>query len=270
MSNYIKGIDISTVQGNVDFAAVAATGVQFVICRCGVGNSGTDNLYTHNIAAAKAAGLKVMAYHFIYPLPVTPSQPTHDPKVQAQMHFKSAQGELACIDCEWPAPQDFAKWGCSPSQLNQWMVTYLEEYTALGGGVKPCVYTYPYWAAAIHLDPQLAQYPLWIASYEQSPSIPAPWTDWAMWQYSGGTGLNAQHIPNGAPVDGDYAKDLSLWGTTTAAVPVPMPAVPQEVLISPDPNVTPMGPAAPTPPPANSSLVTTILQTITGIFSKLK
>lgn len=234
MVNYIRGVDISVVQGTVDFAAIKASGIDFVICRSGVGNSGIDNLYAKNVAAAKAAGLKVAAYHFIYPLPPLASQPLRDPVKQAQFHFNAAQGELACIDCEWPAPQDFAKWGCTPAQLNQWMLAYLAEYTRLGGGKKPLVYTYPYWAATINFSPEFAQYDLWIASYEPKPAIPKPWTDWVLWQYSGG-GI---HLPNGAPVDGDYAKDLSLWD---AVVPTPDP---QPV---PDPTATPITPA-PSPP----------------------
>ncbi len=44
----------------------------------------------------------------------------------------------------------------------------------------------------------LADYPLWIASYGASPSIPAPWSSWTMWQYDGNGG---QRMPNGGDAD---------------------------------------------------------------------
>src|SRR5579863_6535656 len=98
MTDLIKGLDISTIQGNVDFAACVAAGYQFVIFRCGVGNGGKDKLYDTNISKAKAAGLKVMAYNFVYPLPSLASQPLRDPVKQAQLHVGWANGELAACD----------------------------------------------------------------------------------------------------------------------------------------------------------------------------
>ena len=237
-SKLIKGIDISTIQGNVDFAAVAATGVQFVICRCGVGNGGKDSLYDTNVAKATAAGLKVAAYHFVYPLPPNPTQPLRDPVQQAQLHAgwagSTSTVPVVCCDLEWPVPQDWAKWGCSAAQIVQWTITYLEAYEA-ATGVRPVVYTYPNFAQSIHLPPDFGQkYLLWIASYTSSPAIPAPWTDWVMWQNSGGT----QHLPNGVAVDTDYAKDLSLWDVQAPAPVAPAPApdpTPPVPVSDPDP-----------------------------------
>jgi GH25 family lysozyme M1 (1,4-beta-N-acetylmuramidase) len=85
---------------------------------------------------------------------------------------------------------------------------YLQAYTGLAGK-QPLVYTYPYWAAAVNFSKDIAACDLWIASYEPQPQIPAPWTDWVLWQNSGG---GAYHLPSGSPCDTNYAKDLSLWG----------------------------------------------------------
>jgi lysozyme len=254
----VRGVDISIIQGNVDFTALAASGVQFVVIRCGVGNGGIVRDYTQNVTRAKAAGLKVMAYHFIYPLPPLASQPMRDPIKQAQYHFNAVQGEMASIDCEWPAPQDFAKWNCNPAQLNQWMLAYLTEYTRLDNGRKPLVYTYPYWAAAVKFDQQFAQYPLWIASYQATPAIPHPWTDWVMWQTTGGGG----HLPGGAPVDTDVAKDLSLWD------PPADPAAPPDPVIvaQPDPPSPPLAP--PAHPPA-SPVIPALSNPLAGIVDSV-
>ncbi len=280
MTDLIKGIDISVIQGNVDFKAVAATGVKFVICRCGVGNGGIDTKYKQNIANARAAGLKVMAYHFIYPLPPLASQPLRDPKAQAQMHVNAAGGELACCDLEWPAPEQWAKWGCTAAQITKWSIEYLEAYEALSG-IRPIVYTYPYFAKAINLPDWFGQkYKLWIASYQTGhPFIPKPWTDWVMWQYSGGTGPEAQYLPGGVPVDGDRVKDLSLWDSQVPEIipdpvpqpdPVPVPTDPVPVPVpQPDPPVpVPIVPI-PAPPPYKPTAWVLISQILTGLFNKI-
>src|SRR5580698_10267130 len=216
MADLIKGIDISSLQGTIDFAAVAATGVQFVICRCGVGNNGKDSMYGQNMANAQAAGLQVAAYNFIFPLPTIPSEPLRDPVKQAKLHAGwTGNVSVVCCDLEWPATQDWAKWGCSAAQIVEWTLTYLQAYEA-ATGVRPIVYTYPYIAQSINLPASFAQtYKLWIASYEASPAIPAPWTDWVIWQNSGGT---TTKLPNGSPVDTDFVKDLSLWGASPAEI----------------------------------------------------
>jgi lysozyme len=235
----IKGVDISAIQGKVDFVALAASGVQFVILRCGVGNGGIDSMYAKNVAGATAAGLKVACYHFIYPLPPKEGDPSRDPVAQAQYHFNASLGQLACIDCEWPEPQDWATWGCSSAQLNTWMLAYLQEYESLSGR-KPIIYTYPNWAANVGFYQQFIQYLLWIASYEASPAIPSPWRTWVLWQNTGGGG----HLPTtGVPVDTDLAEDLSLWNSVLPPIqlpvpvptpaPIPTPVVPTPIVVSP-------------------------------------
>lgn len=262
-----KGYDISSIQGsNIDFNAMVTDGISFIIHRCYVGNGYKDPMYDGNIAKAKAAGLKVACYHFVYPLPTIPSQPTRDPKVQAKMHAASA-GDVPVVFCdlEWPSQQDWAtKWNCTAAQIVQWTIDYLEEYENLTG-IRPIVYTYPYFAAAINLPDSFAQkYKLWIASYTNAPAIPKPWTDWVLWQNTGGTGPNMVRLSNGSPVDTDLAKDLSLWdGATTVAVNVPSDTMP---VSAPPPMPTVPAVPAPSPMPAPSN---NIWQTIGGVFSKL-
>jgi lysozyme len=268
MVDLIKGIDISTMQGTVDFAACAAEGIQFVICRCGVGNGGKDSNYDKNVAAATAAGLKVAAYHFIYPLPTIPSQPLRDPVKQAQLHAGWAGTSpvpVICCDMEWPLQQDWAKWGCTAAQIVQWTITYLQAYEA-ATGIRPVVYTFPYFAEALNLPQSFAQtYQLWIASYEPTPAVPAPWTSWVLWQDTGGT----QKLPNGVPVDTNKAVDLSLWSVQSVVVaPAPVPPV----VVDPVPLVTaPVTIATPAPTPiinspSSSNIFVSIWNALSAFF----
>jgi lysozyme len=258
MANYINGVDISNLQGDVDFNALAATGVQFIVARCGIGNDGIDSDYNANIAGARAAGLQVLAYHFCYPLPTIPGKENRSPQAQAQAHFNAAQGVQACCDLEWPTSDQWGQWGCTAASISQWTLEYLQTYSQLSG-TPMIIYTYPYYAESLNLaaQPQFAQYPLWIASYEDSPDIPAPWNSWVLWQQTGGGG----HLSNGAPVDTDVAPDLSLWGLVNQAAAAP--------ITEPAPNPLP----APEPIPApistnNSGVWTSIGNAISRLFGK--
>lgn len=64
----ILGIDISKWQGHVDFNAVKASGVKFVLIRAGYGRSVSqvDHYFAEHYAQAKAAGLQVGAYWYSY------------------------------------------------------------------------------------------------------------------------------------------------------------------------------------------------------------
>jgi lysozyme len=243
---FIRGLDVSQIQGTIDWTAVAAQGYEFVFLRCYVGNNGPDNMYQANLIGAAAAGLKVGAYMFAFPLPEN-GNASRSPQAQAAAHFAAAGNvPVVALDLEWPISSDFGKWGCSPSQIVDWVIAYMQAYQALSG-IQPILYTYPYYMEMLNNDPRLAQYKLWIASYENSPDIPAPWSSWVIWQNSGGTGAGATHLPSGAPVDTDYAQDLSLWETISTVVsvpppaPVPMPdpvAAPSEVVVA-DPTPIP-------------------------------
>src|ERR1700722_14511447 len=183
----IKGLDVSKEQGAIDWAQVGAAGYRFVIVKCGNGNDEPDPTYAQNVNGARAAGLLVAAYHFVYPLPDDPAHPGRDPLDQAQAHYAASGGLVGShfVDCEWPALADWAKWGCSAAQIRTWLVAYVNELTALIGR-QPGVYSYPDWWDDIDGAFLLtfANNPLWEASYEPEAIKFPPWAAWSVWQYT--------------------------------------------------------------------------------------
>jgi lysozyme len=264
----VLGYDLSSVQGNLSvatFQTMASQGISFIIAKCYTGNNtnGVDPTYYSNITNAQAAGLQVAAYHFIYPLPNNGTA-NRDPVSQANLHFQAAGNILAFCDAEWPATQDWASWGCTAAQINQWVLTYLQTYSQLSGRPMP-IYTYPYWAQSVGFSSQFSQYPLWIASYGgTTPTIPAPWSSYCAWQYGGGTGK----LPNGAPVDQDLAPDLSLWGFPASTMPVGAPLPVPSPLPAPSPNPAPTPPSS--PGNGGSDIWTSIGDTVSQLFSRCK
>jgi lysozyme len=216
----IKGLDLSELQGPipaVQWQAIAAD-VRFVYLRAGVGNDPADSRFTEYLAGARAAGLVVGAYNFAYPLPNEAGHPGRDPEDQAQAHYAACEGlgsEAAdlpmSLDLEWPAPEAFGQWGCSPAQIVDWTVRYLAKATALYGRA-PVLYSYPYFIKALagaDLSP-LAVHPLWLASYQPVPAVPSPWTECAIQQTTGG----GYRLPNGAPCDTNVMTEAWLAALT--------------------------------------------------------
>jgi lysozyme len=231
----LRGVDVSSVQGSIDWTRVAASGVRFAIIKCSTGNdTGVDSRFTENVANARAAGLVVGAYHFAYPLPNQAGNPSRDPAEQAQIAFEKSGGLGAepgdlppALDLEWPAPQDWAKWRCTAAQIRDWGLAYLDKAHSLWG-CAPLVYTYPdFWqhlTVAGGLE-EYGDYPLWIADYakyggvvppdDAAPRSLPPWADWTFWQHDGNRGLL---LENGMDADfnvfnGDEVTLASLTGS---------------------------------------------------------
>jgi GH25 family lysozyme M1 (1,4-beta-N-acetylmuramidase) len=283
-NSYIKGCDLSVVQGVLNFNSIKASGIEFIINRCYVGNNtnGTDIYYNKNIASAVAAGLYVGCYNFPFPLPYTSNNDTHSPMWQAQTHFKAAgttENLTHCIDIEWPVSTDWNKWQVSANSINDWLFQYLEIYQGLLGK-PPVIYSYPNYLQTLGNPSGYSAYPLWIASYAPTPTIPKPFSDFVLWQYSGGT----DKLYNGVPADMDYAKSLDLWGVSSTppalspsvpnivSSPVAVPP-PPAVASPPDPVSAPTNaplatsPATPAPTPS-SNIFSALIAWLTKLFNK--
>ncbi len=177
------GVDVSKFQGSIDWNSVAAAGHQFAMVKATEGASIVDPQFAANWSGSQAAGLRRGAYHFF--------DPEESGEAQAE-HFLSTVGpdlgELPpAIDLETGVP------GRTDVQL------WLDEVEVMAG-VRPMIYTTVEFAEE-HLD-GFGSYPLWIAAWgESSPTLPAGWSTWTMWQ----------HTPTGrvSGIDGDV--DLNFY-----------------------------------------------------------
>lgn len=64
----MKGVDISIFNGNVDWQALKAAGIDFAICRSSYGKKHFDETFQRNVEGAHRAGLICGAYHYSYAL----------------------------------------------------------------------------------------------------------------------------------------------------------------------------------------------------------
>ncbi|CAD5917834.1 hypothetical protein PCC9214_00460 [Planktothrix tepida] len=169
----IRGIDVSDYQPNVDWQAVARSGIAFAIIKSTEGETFVCDVFKRYWEQSKANGLIRGAYHFF--------KPDIDPIKQAY-HFlkivKLQDGDLPpVLDIETMGGLE-AKALCD--RLAQW-IDVMEKET----GFRPIIYTYPGFWQKLNTT-RFSDYPLWIAHYTtaEQPMIPGGWKSWVFWQFT--------------------------------------------------------------------------------------
>jgi len=206
-------IDISHHNGNPDFAAVKAGGVEGVIHKGTQGISFVDPMYATNKQKAADAGLMWGAYCF---------GTSADGVMQADFFLNKVRPDsqtLLALDFE-ANPQ-----GASMT---------LEEARAFVTHIHEALGRFPVFYGGFFLkqllgsneDPVLKNCPLWLSQYGPKPIVPPNWPTWTMWQYTDGAAGPPPHmVPGIGRCDRDIFKgslqDLEvLWksGTPTPSV----------------------------------------------------
>lgn len=197
----VRGIDVASHQGAVDWPAVAGSGISFGITKATGGTWYRNPTFAANWLGMKAAGLKRGAYHYAFESSGQPF-PGEGPEAEADYFLAElargggvGPGDLLALDIE-----------DGEGQLGGWALRWLRRVEDRAG-VRPLVYTGG-WFAGPHgfaAVPALAEYPLWLAAYQDAlPPAPAPWRSVAIWQHSdrgsvpgvgGGVDLNRAFVP---------------------------------------------------------------------------
>ena len=171
----VEGIDVSTYQGTVDWPTAKAGGITFGIARISDGLNSPDDTFDTNWAAMQSAGVVRGAYQFF--------EPDQDVNAQADMMIAKMAtlmpGDLApTLDVE--VTDNLTPAEIAPN-VQQWI-----DRVASATGRVPMVYTgFYFWRDSVGGSGDGTN-PLWVAAYGVScPQVPAPWTQWAMWQHSG-------------------------------------------------------------------------------------
>lgn len=171
----VKGVDVSTYQGTVNWGSVKASGHVFGFARISDGLTHKDATFAPNWHSMKTAGVVRGAYQFF--------RPSQDPIQQADLVIAAlaaagpiGSGDLpAVLDLE---VTDGISNALVVSRAKQWLA-HIETAT----GRKPLVYTAAFMSGTIGTS--FGAYPLWVANYGAScPSMPSGWTDWRFWQDS--------------------------------------------------------------------------------------
>ncbi|MEO8702624.1 MAG: GH25 family lysozyme [Kofleriaceae bacterium] len=172
----VKGIDVSKYQGNIDWAAAKADGVDYAFVRVSDGVNTIDEKFDRNWAGTRANGILRGAYQFFRPSQDVIAQAD---LLLARMGTLEADDLPPVIDVE---ANDGLAAGTVAAKVRQW----LEYVTPKLGGRVPIIYTgFYFWRDQVGA-PDLTTSPLWHAQYSsiECPNIAPPWQDWAFWQFT--------------------------------------------------------------------------------------
>jgi lysozyme len=214
-ANTVAMVDVSAGQGPViAWDAVYASGILAVYIEHGVGNDQASTTAAAQVAGARAAGLLVGRYDFLYPIALPGAGRT--PQQQAALHSAIAADTVfdlvPVIDLEWPDVAQFARWGCSPTQIVEWVLEYVEAR-----GVAPMIYTMPAYMEALGHPAAFGKWPLWLAEWtEGEAEVPKPWSAWTAWQFS-----SSGHVPGiQGPCDQSWLRVVNATPTDPELPPI--------------------------------------------------
>ena len=171
----LEGVDVNQSDGTIDWAQVAQTKA-FAYAKASDGPTYADPAFLTNYAGIKQAAMKAGAYLFFHP----GQDPTQQANLLVSQLLKAgfSAGDLVpMIDVEH-----------TDGKTSQEIAASLQTAVDVVKSsllVTPGIYSYAGFFATPTAWTAFAGNPLWIAYFSANcPTVPLPWTDWAIWQYS--------------------------------------------------------------------------------------
>ena len=201
--NGIRGIDVSTYNGTIDWTAVKNSGISFVIIRCGFrgytkGGLIYDSKYKSYIQGATAAGLKVGLYFF--------SQAKNETEAveEASLCVNLAQGNTISypifIDSEYANGSHTGRAdGLDKATRTAVCKAFCE--TIKSAGYTPGVYASKSWLNDKLDAGQLSSYKIWMAHYTGQTDYTGKYD---LWQHTAKGSVNG--------IKGNVDLDISYLG----------------------------------------------------------
>lgn len=171
------GIDVSKWQGEIDWKAVKAAGVEFAMLRIGYqtdydGTYEVDPYFEANIKAAKEAGVPVGVYFYSY------AKNTKQAKEQADWVIEHLKGNTLDLPIayDWESWNSFNKTGMSFYTLNQCANVFLKSLEE--AGYKGMLYSSKNYLETMWYP---SKYDIWLAQYNTHVTYEG---EYAIWQMS--------------------------------------------------------------------------------------
>ena len=179
--SFIKAVDVSSYQYNIDWKKVKAAGIDYAILRIATKTS-VDSEFEYNYREARAANIKVGVYKFCYA----------DTVEKAIMEARSLVLNVLGIkildlpifyDLEWEKQESMSK-----KELTDIAEAFLKTIEQNSNYI-PAIYTGAHWYNGDKLDlNRLGKYDFWIAKYGKDTGIYdesiKPNIDMVGWQYT--------------------------------------------------------------------------------------
>ena len=179
------GIDVSVYQGNIDWNAVKAAGVEFAMIRVGyrgygqAGNMKLDANFVKNLEGAQAAGIDCGVYFFSQAIT----------RAEAVEEAKFVLEAIKGYDLTYPVAFDTEYYPLDEARTNQAGLTDADRtdfaidfcQTIRDAGYYPTIYASKSWLLDDMEIARLADWDIWLAHYTNQTDFQYPYQ---MWQYS--------------------------------------------------------------------------------------
>lgn len=183
-STDVRGVDVSSYQGDVDMSKLKEQGISFVYVKATEGSSHTDEKFKQNWQNAKTAGLLSGAYHFF----------SFDSSGETQaQNYVAAVGDLRdhlipAIDIEYHGDkkENPPEKSTVVKELKSYIKSIEEKYQ-----VKPLLYMDNV-IYEKYIKDDFSDYPRWMRSVYYPVEIEHH-DGWTIWQYSDTGELNSHN-----------------------------------------------------------------------------
>lgn len=179
MGPTVEGIDVSHHQGQIDWDAVANSGIRYAFIRTGDGVD-VDRRFAENWREAGRVGLRRGTYHYF--------RARHSGVEQARIVAAAIAEAGGFASGDLPVAIDLETLdGESAEHLAAEALAFQREIARLTRR-RPMVYSGGFWHWTAVRNPQIAQtlsaYPLWTPTYERCARVPEGFPTWTFWQYT--------------------------------------------------------------------------------------
>ncbi|MFC7304856.1 lysozyme [Streptomyces monticola] len=191
-----EGVDVSSHQGNVNWASLWSSGVKWAYVKATEGTYYKNPYFAQQYNGSYNVGMIRGAYHFATP-------DTTSGAAQADYFVNNGGGWSrdgktlpGALDIEWN-PYGNQCFGKSQSAMVSWIWDFVNRYKTRTGRY-PVIYTATSWwkTCTGNYAGFATNHPLWVARYNTTPGeLPAGWGFYTMWQYT-----------SSGPIVGDHNK----------------------------------------------------------------
>ena len=177
------GIDVSSYQGEIDWQAVAASGIDFAIIRAGYrgyteGVLMEDTYFHQNVQGALAAGLDVGVYIFSQAISEAEAIEEADKVISMLRGYRLTLPVV--FDWENVSSSSARTKGISVQQLTNCAIAFAERVKDYG--YTPAIYFNQQLGYAFYDLAQITAYDWWLADYNAVPAF--YYGGYQMWQYT--------------------------------------------------------------------------------------
>lgn len=194
------GVDVSSWQGNVDWASAWKNGARFAYVKATEGTAYVNPYFGQQYNGSRSVGMIRGAYHFALP-------DRSGGTVQADYLVDHGGGWSPdgttlppALDIEYN-PYGPTCYGLTAAAMTAWVHSFSDEVHARTGRYPAIYSTTDWWTTCTGNSSSFgATNPLWIARYAGAPGqLPAGWGNWTVWQYnSTGPLPGDQNVFNGS------------------------------------------------------------------------